>query len=95
MPSYQALVQAGSENSWLSVFESVEGTDDPEASYVGHFSWIYLLNNQITGVQDKEAIQTSKDKELFGTTPTNEGGGTFPADECTNIFEWMNMQSRR
>ncbi len=95
LPSYQALIQAGAENCWLSMFENVKGTDDPDASYIGHFSWVYLLNDQVTGVQDKEAVRNSEDSELFGTTPSNEGGGTLKAGEYANIFEWMNQQSRQ
>ncbi len=56
LPTYQALIQAGAENTWMSYFETVEGTDSPGTTYLGHFSWIYLFNNQVTGVQDKEAI---------------------------------------
>ena len=77
------------------MFENVKGTDDPDASYIGHFSWVYLLNDQVTGVQDKEAVRNSEDSELFGTTPSNEGGGTLKAGEYANIFEWMNQQSRQ
>ena len=94
LPTYRALVQAGAENSWLSLYESVVGTDSPDATYMGHFSWVYVLNNQVTGVQDKEAIAASTDNETFGTTPTNEGGGTLPAGEYTNLFAWMNAQSK-
>ena len=94
LPTYRALVQAGAENSWLSLYESVVGTDSPDATYMGHFSWVYVLNNQVTGVQDKEAIAASTDNETFGTTPTNEGGGTMTAGEYTNLFAWMNAQSK-
>ncbi len=94
LPTYRALVQAGSENSWLSLFESIVGTDSPGSTYMGHFAWVYVLNNQVTGVQDKEAIAASTDNETFGTTPTNDGGGTLPAGEFTNLFAWMNAQSK-
>ncbi len=95
LPSYRALVQAGAENCWLSMFENVKGTDDPNASYIGHFSWVYLLNDQVTGVQDREAVRNSEDLELFGTTPSNEGGGASKAGEYSNIFDWMNLQSKQ
>ena len=94
LPTYRALIQAGSENSWLSLYESVVGTDSPGTTYMGHFSWVYVLNNQVTGVQDKEAIAASTDNETFGATPTNEGGGSLAAGEYTNLFAWMNAQSK-
>ena len=99
LPTYQALVQAGAENTWVSYFETVEGTDSPGTTYMGHFSWIYLFNNQVTGVQDKAAIAASTDAEIFGFEPSNAtGGGTAAATvgetTYTNIFEWLNAQSR-
>lgn len=94
LPTYRALVSAGAENSWLSLYESIVGTDSPGSTYMGHFSWVYLFNNQVTGVQDKEAIAASTDEETFGAVATNDGGGTMSAGEYTNIFEWMNAQSK-
>lgn len=96
MPTYQALLQAGAKNCWYSMFETVVGTDEVK-SYEGHYSWIYLLNNQVTNVQDTEAIMASTNTKSFGFTPDNNGGGEYKASvdgvEYTDIFEWMNAQS--
>jgi len=99
LPTYQALVQAGAKNTWISYYETVEGTDSPGTTYLGHFSWIYLFNNQVTGVQDKEMIAASTDVETFGFEASNAtGGGTSAATvgetTYTNIFEWLNDQSK-
>lgn len=94
LPTYQALVQAGAVNCWLSVFESVVGTDSPGSSYLGHFSWVYLFNDQVTAVQDREAIAASTDLETFGVTPSNHGGGTMTAGEYENLFAWLNAQAK-
>ena len=99
LPTYQALIQAGAENTWMSYYETVEGTDSPGTTYLGHFSWIYLFNNQVTGVQDKEAIAVSTDAETFGAEPSNTTGGgaaaaTVGETTYTNIFEWLNDQSK-
>ncbi len=99
LPTYQALIQAGAENTWMSYYETVEGTDSPGTTYLGHFSWIYLFNNQVTGVQDKEAIAVSTDAETFGAEPRNTTGGgaaaaTVGETTYTNIFEWLNDQSK-
>lgn len=93
LPTYQALVQAGADNCWLSVFENVVGTDDPAASYAGHSVWVYLFNNQITGVQDRDKIVAAAD-DNFGVVPTNAGGGTLSADGHSNLYEWLNAQSK-
>lgn len=94
LPTYQALVQAGAKNAWLSIFESVEGTDHPDNSYPGHFSWIYLFNNQVTRVQDPEKIAASSDLESFGTVPTNEGGGSLTVEDFSGVFAWLNAQKK-
>ena len=99
LPTYQALIQAGAENTWVSYFETVEGTDSPGTTYLGHFSWIYLFNNQVTGVQDKAAIAASTDAETFGFEASNATGGgaaaaTVGETTYTNIFEWLNDQSK-
>lgn len=94
LPLYQALLRAGATNCWLSAFESVKGTDAEGAAYHGHLSWIYLFNNQVTGVQDPVKIAASSDTKTFGVSATNDGGGTATANGFSSIFEWMNAQSR-
>lgn len=93
LPAYRELLLAGAENAWLSVFETVEGEDDVNASYMGHWSWIYLFNNQVTRVQNPETVKKSEDTKYFGTIPSNEGGGNQQAEMYENIFEWLNAQS--
>jgi predicted esterase len=107
LPTYRALLDAGADNVWFSYFENVVGTDDPEANqnvvispqysvgpgYMGHFSWIYTLNDQVTGVQDPKAIATSEDSENLGFVPNNRGGGSAKAQGTyENLFDWMNSQ---
>ena len=96
-PTYQALLKAGAKNAWFSLFETVNGTDDPTAQYMGHWVWCYLFNNQITAVQDPAAIVDATD-ESFGFVASNAGGGskTAEVDGVTydNIFAWMNAQSK-
>ena len=99
MPTYRALLQAGAENAWFSMFETAEGTDDPSATYLAHFAWVYTFNNQVTGVQDREAIADSTDNDTMGFTPDNNGGGAAQAvgtdgTVYDNIFAWMNAQSK-
>ncbi|MCD8368857.1 MAG: prolyl oligopeptidase family serine peptidase [Clostridiales bacterium] len=94
LPTYRALVQAGAENCWLSVFESIEGTDSPGTTYIGHYAWVYALNNQVTGIQNVAAVAASTDTVAFGTTPTNQGGGTETANGYNNLFAWLNAQSK-
>jgi len=92
LPSYQALAQKGADNAWLSVFESVRGSDDPSASYLGHWVWVYLLNDQVAGAQDAAAVASAEPEGTYGTTPTNDGGGAELPQGFGNLFDWLNAQ---
>ena len=83
IPTYQRLVEAGAPNVWISMFENVTGTDTPGQRLFGHFSWVYVFNDQVTGAQP----QSPADME-----PTNQGGGTVAPQGHANLFEWMNAQ---
>lgn len=99
LPTYRDLLKAGADNAWYSYYENVTGTDEPNSRFPGHFSWIYFLNNQVEGVQNRDKIKNSKDEETFGFEPSNAGkGGREKAQlkEKTfeNVFEWMNSQKK-
>ncbi len=95
LPSYRALLQAGAQNCWLSLFESIEGTDSLGKTYGDHAAWVKLFNNEVTGVQDREAIASSADEVMFGTIPDNGGGGVQKAGAFENLFTWMNAQTKQ
>ena len=85
IPTYQRLIKAGAKNVWMSLFENVQGMDNPGQRLMGHFSWCYLFNDAVTRSQ----------KQTTGTLqPTNNGGGTVAPQGHANIFEWMNAQRR-
>ena len=99
LPTYRDLLRAGADNAWYSYYENVVGTDVPNSRFPGHFSWIYFLNNQVEGVQNRDKIKNSKDTETFGFEPSNAGkGGSEKANingkAFKNIFEWMNFQKK-
>jgi len=99
LPTYQDLLKAGADNAWFSYYENVVGTDVSNSRFPGHFSWIYFLNNQVEGVQDRNKIKNSRDTETFGFEPSNAGrGGSEKAvvkgKTFGNIFEWMNLQTK-
>ena len=99
LPTYQDLLKAGADNAWFSYYENVVGTDVPNYRFPGHFSWIYFLNNQVEGVQNRNRIKNSKDTETFGFEPSNaERGGSEKAKvngkSFENVFEWMNFQQK-
>ena len=83
IPTFQRLVKAGAKNVWMSMFETVEGIDNPGQKLFGHFSWCYLFNDVVT------MSQVQGEGEVV---PTNNGGGTVAPQGHANIYEWMNAQ---
>ena len=98
MPAYRELLKAGNQNAWFSFFENVVGHDGKKTDYMGHLSWIYIFNDQVTHVQNRENILNSTDDKIFGFKPSNAGGGgEYAHDKKTlyhNIFKWLNAQSK-
>ena len=83
IPTFQRMVKAGAKNVWMSMFENVQGIDNPGQRLMGHFSWCYLFNDAVTKSQE----QTTGDVK-----PSNDGGGSVAPQGHANIFEWMNAQ---
>lgn len=94
LADYQALLKNGADNAWISVFESVQGTDDPSTTYEGHWVWVNLFNDKITAAQNPADILSSTDTTTFGTTPSNDGGGAVTPQDMSNVFEWLNAQRK-
>lgn len=83
IPTYKRLIEAGAKNVWVSMFENVTGTDTPGQRLMGHFSWVYVFNDQVTAAQE----QSTGDMK-----PSNNGGGSVAPQGFSNLFEWMNAQ---
>jgi predicted peptidase len=83
IPTFQRLVKAGAKNVWMSMFESVEGIDNPGQKLFGHFSWCYVFN---------DAVTMSQEQSEGDVKPSNNGGGSVAPQGHANLFEWMNAQ---
>lgn len=83
IPTFQRLVKAGAKNVWMSMFEDVQGIDNPGQKLMGHFSWCYLFN---------DAVTKSQEQSTGDVKPNNDGGGTVAPQGHANIFAWMNAQ---
>ncbi len=99
MPVYRALVQAGAENAWCSMFFDSVGSESEGSQYLGHWVWTYLLNDQVSYVQDPETIREGTNRSfLMGYYPEHDGGSVLVTDGEGNayesIFAWMNDQER-
>lgn len=97
LPVYKALVDAGAKNKWFSYYESVLGTDDKSAQYMGHWSWIYYFNNQANGVQNPADIAGKTDFSGFKPNNAKQGGdqkATVDGKEYDTVFAWLNDQKK-
>ena len=83
IPTFQRLVKAGAKNVWMSMFENVQGIDNPGQKLMGHFSWCYLFN---------DAVTMSQEQSEGDVKPSNNGGGSIAPQGHANIYEWMNAQ---
>ena len=83
IPTFQRLMKVGAKNVWMSMFEDVQGIDNPGMKLFGHFSWCYLFNDAVTMSQEQTDAEVK---------PNNNGGGTVAPQGHANIFEWMNAQ---
>lgn len=99
MPVYRALVKAGANNAWCSLYFDSVGTESADTQYLGHWVWVYLLNDQVRYVQDVDSIRESTERTFFfGYRPEQNGGSTLVSDgegsAYESIFAWMNNQER-
>lgn len=99
MPVYRALVKAGAENAWCSLYFDSVGTESADTQYLGHWVWVYLLNDQVSYVQDVASIRDSTERTFFsGFRPDRCGGSALVTDEEGNAYEslfaWLNDQER-
>ena len=96
-PIYHELLMAGAENCWCSLYIGVEGTENAETQYLGHWTWVYLFNDQVSYVQDRQAvIDSDEDSYLFGMDPNRNGGTTQISNGdgvYESVFAWLNDQT--
>ncbi len=83
IPTFQRLVKAGAKNVWMSMFENVQGIDNPGQKLMGHFSWCYVFNDAVTHSQEQSEGEVK---------PSNDGGGSVAPQGHANLFDWMNAQ---
>ena len=83
IPTFQRIMKAGGKNVWMSLFENVQGIDNPGQKLMGHFSWTYLFN---------DAVTMSQEQSEGDVKPSNNGGGSVAPQGHANIYEWMNAQ---
>ena len=85
---YIRLINAGAENVYYSLFESVNVDG---VNYDGHWSWIYTLRDECVNVQPIEGADgdmTVSDLDLESTATVQVGG------EDVTLWGWLAAQTR-
>nr|WP_019780939.1 YSIRK-type signal peptide-containing protein [Streptococcus sobrinus] len=98
LPFYKDLLQAGSQNKWLSYFETNVGEFGNHPTYNGHWSWVYFLNDEVTGVQNTENAKTWSGLSGMVATNATHGGDSqavYKGKNYGNIFDWLNAQNKK
>lgn len=94
MPLYRAMLRAGAENAWFSLYENVLGMDlDNEGVGFPHAIWQHVFNDAVKGVQNVDAIKNSADDdETMGFVASDATNGGDSSNGYDSIFAWMNDQ---
>ncbi len=84
LPIYRKLLLSGATNCWYSLYVDVTGTESTNTVYSSHWSWIYLLNDEVAYVQDPEKVlEASTGSEEMILSPQRP----------SNFTNGMDMQS--
>ncbi|MDR1218743.1 MAG: prolyl oligopeptidase family serine peptidase [Treponema sp.] len=73
--TYARLVRADAKNAHFSYFEHVTGQDQPGVVYMGHWSWIYTLQDRCVLDQNAAAIKAAANLDaavMLVTAPSTE-----------------------
>jgi predicted peptidase len=91
LPTYARLVAAGAQNLHFSYFENVVGQDAPGIEYLGHFSWIYVLQDRVSLDQDIAAVRS-------GGISTIRVPSFLPVmvnGRSVSLWDWLAAQRKR
>jgi predicted esterase len=88
--TYARLVKAGAQNVHFSYFEKVLGQDAPGVEYLGHFSWIYVLQDRAALDQDIAAVQSGGAAAIKAPSAVPVRVG----DAVTTMWGWISAQTK-
>ena len=99
IPTFYRFLKAGSKNVHYTLFDKVRGTDDPNASYIGHFSWIYAFNDQVDKEFDNDKViedlpNFAFDKGTGAITTKDKYVTNANCNKKNNMWAWMASQTK-
>jgi len=99
IPTFYRFIKAGAKNIHYTLYDQVRGTDDPNAIYQGHYSWVYAFNDQV----NKEFDNAKVAKDLPNVEIEKETGKITTEDKyvtnanCTkkgHLWSWLAAQRK-
>eukprot|EP00833_Pecoramyces_ruminatium_P013982 jgi/Orpsp1_1/1188014/evm.model.d7180000061822.1 len=97
IPSYYRLINAGAKNVHYTLTDKVRGTDDPNATYIGHYSWIYAFNDQVKKEFDNAKVKADFENisiEGGKLVSTNNYVTNANCNKEGNMWTWLSEQTK-
>jgi predicted esterase len=93
--TYARLLRAGADNAHFSYFEQVSGRDQPDVVYMGHWSWIYTLQDRC--VLDQKAVAIKGAANLDAAAALVSAPSTEPVQvngANATLWGWLAAQRK-
>ncbi|KAL6632982.1 alpha/beta-hydrolase [Neocallimastix californiae] len=97
IPTYYRLMNAGAKNVHFTLTDHVFGIDDPNAQYMGHYSWVYAFNDQVKKQFDSAKVVADFENVTIKNgkvTSTNNYVTNANCNKESNMWEWMASQKK-
>ncbi|OUM60517.1 hypothetical protein PIROE2DRAFT_13713 [Piromyces sp. E2] len=97
IPAYYRLLKAGAKNVHFTLTDKVVGEDDPEAKYMGHYSWVYAFNDNVKTQFDNAKALADYDHLTFEAGVVNSTDNYVTSANCTkkgNMWTWLAKQHK-
>ncbi|OUM56821.1 hypothetical protein PIROE2DRAFT_18409 [Piromyces sp. E2] len=100
IPAFYRLLGAGAQNVHFTLTDKVRGEDDPEAKYMGHYSWIYTFNDDVKTEFDNVKALADVNNVVIedGTglvTSTNNYVTNANCSKSGNMWAWLAEQTKQ
>jgi len=97
VPAFYRLLNAGAKNVHYTFYDHVRGTDDPNAIYQGHYSWVYAFNDQVNKEFDNAKVLEDFENvtiEAGKVTSQNNYLRNANCQKDGNMWTWLAAQSK-
>ena len=99
IPTFYRFLKAGSKEVHYTLYDHVKGTDDPNANYIGHFSWVYAFNDQVNKEFDNNKViedlpNFAFDQDTGAITTPNKYVTNANCNKSGNMWAWMASKTK-